>query len=101
MRARILILGSGMGGTIVANGLARKLSDEMRNGNASITVLGTTPKHLYQPGLLYVPFGRARETELCRDERSILDRRINFVLDPAKHIDVDKNVVRGEFGQVV
>ncbi|MGZ8401368.1 MAG: NAD(P)/FAD-dependent oxidoreductase, partial [Methyloceanibacter sp.] len=76
MRARILILGSGMGGTIVANGLARKLSDEMRTGDATITVLGNTPKHLYQPGLLYVPFGRARESELCRDERSILDRRI-------------------------
>lgn len=99
MRARILILGSGMGGTIVANGLARKLSDEMRTGDATITVLGNTPKHLYQPGLLYVPFGRARESELCRDERSILDRRINFVVDPAKRIDVDNNVVESESGK--
>ncbi len=99
MRARILILGSGMGGTIVANGLARKLSDELRTGDASITVLGNTSKHLYQPGLLYVPFGRAREPELCRDERSILDRRINFVLDPADRIDVDNNVVIGASGK--
>jgi sulfide:quinone oxidoreductase len=88
-----------MGGTIVANGLARKLSDELRTGDASITVLGNTSKHLYQPGLLYVPFGRAREPELCRDERSILDRRINFVLDPADRIDVDNNVVIGASGK--
>lgn len=99
MRAKILILGSGMGGTIVANGLARKLSDEMRTGSASITVLGTTTRHMYQPGLLYVPFGRAREPELIRDERSILDRRINFLVDPAKRIDVDNNVVYGESGK--
>ncbi len=99
MRARILILGSGMGGTIVANGLARKLSDELRTGDATITVLGTTPKHLYQPGLLYVPFGRAREPELSRDERSILDRRINFMVDPAKRIDTENNVVHGESGK--
>ncbi|MEZ5784940.1 MAG: FAD/NAD(P)-binding oxidoreductase [Xanthobacteraceae bacterium] len=99
MRAKILILGSGMGGTIVANGLARKLSDEMRTGSANITVLGTTKKHMYQPGLLYVPFGRAREPELIRDERSILDRRINFLVDPARRIDVENNVVYGESGK--
>ena len=85
MRAKILILGSGMGGTIVANGLARKLSDELRTGSASVTVLGTTTKHMYQPGLLYVPFGRAREPELCRDERSILDRRINLAYPVVTH----------------
>ena len=84
MRAKILILGSGMGGTIVANGLARKLSDELRTGSASVTVLGTTTKHMYQPGLLYVPFGRAREPELCRDERSILDRKsISWSIRPS------------------
>jgi sulfide:quinone oxidoreductase len=99
MGAKILILGSGMGGTIVANGLAHKLSDEMRTGSASVTVLGTTTKHMYQPGLLYVPFGRAREPELCRDERSILDRRINFLVDPAKRIDVDNNVVHAVSGK--
>jgi hypothetical protein len=42
---------------------------------------------------------RSFGSELCRDERSILDRRINFVLDPAKRIDVEKNVVRGESGK--
>ncbi|MCW5699056.1 MAG: NAD(P)/FAD-dependent oxidoreductase [Rhodospirillales bacterium] len=100
MKTRILIVGSGMGGTIVANGLARNLSHELRNGDASLTILGTTNTHLYQPGLLYVPFGRAREIELSRNERSILDRRVNFILDPAKLIDVEHNCVECESGKI-
>ncbi len=100
MKTRILIVGAGMGGTIVANGLARSLSNELRIGDASVTILGTTPNHFYQPGLLYVPFGRAREPELSRTERSILNRRVNFVMDPAKLIDVDHNCVEAESGKI-
>jgi sulfide:quinone oxidoreductase len=100
MNKRILIVGAGMGGTIVANGLARRLSNELRTGQVNVTILGTTPDHLYQPGLLYVPFGRAREFELCRKERAILDRRVNFVLDPAKLIDIDHNCVEGQSGKI-
>ncbi len=100
MGTRILILGSGLGGTIVANGLARRMPAELRAGDVTITVLGATPKHMYQPGLLYVPFGRAREQELFREERTILDRRINFQVDPAAQIDVDNNRVTGKSGKV-
>lgn len=100
MSTRILIIGAGMGGTIVANGLARRLSNELRTGDVNVTILGTTPNHLYQPGLLYIPFGRAREQELCRKERMILDRRVNFVLDPAKLIDIDHNCVEADSGKI-
>jgi sulfide:quinone oxidoreductase len=100
MSTRILIVGAGMGGTIVANGLARRLSNELRTGEVNLTILGTTQSHLYQPGLLYVPFGRAREQELCRKEREILDRRVNFVLDPAKVIDIEHNCVECQSGKI-
>ncbi len=100
MKTRILVVGAGMGGTIVANGLARSLASQLRIGEASLTILGTTPNHLYQPGLLYVPFGLSREAELCRSERAILDRRVNFVVDPARQIDVDHNCVEGESGKI-
>lgn len=100
MRTRILILGGGLAGTIVANGLARKLGDEIRSNQVSITVLGNQPRHMYQPGLLYIPFGRFREAELHRDERSVLDRRVNFIIDEAKHIDVENNKVTSVSGRV-
>ncbi len=99
MAKRVLIVGGGLAGTIVANGLCRQIGNELRNGQASITVLGATETHLYQPGLLYLPFGRIRESELFRDERKVLDDRISFHVDPATNIDVDNNVVQTESGK--
>jgi sulfide:quinone oxidoreductase len=99
MRTKILILGGGLAGTIVANGLVRRLASESRSGDVTITVLGNTPKHMYQPGLLYVPFGRAREQELFRDERTVLDRRISLIIDAATRIDVADNRVHAQSGR--
>ena len=99
MATRILIVGGGLAGTIVANGLCRKLGPQMAKGELVVSVLGNTDKHLYQPGLLYVPFGRIRESELFRDQRKVLDRRVVFHLDAAKHIDVEKQMVTTESGK--
>ena len=54
MSARILILGGGVGGTIVANRLAR----QVHHGDAEIIVVDATGRHVYQPGLLYLPFSK-------------------------------------------
>ena len=99
MSARVVILGGGLAGTIVANGLVRRLGQELRCGAVKITVVGNTAKHMYQPGLLYIPFGRAREQELFRDEREVLDRRVSFVVDAAKRIDVENNRIETESGR--
>ena len=97
---KILIVGGGMAGSIVANGLARKLSKEMNNDLVEITVISATDQHLYQPGLLYLAFGRVRENELYRDQREILEKRIKFHVDPAVNIDADNKKVTTESGKV-
>ena len=51
---KILFIGGGMGGTIVANNVARRLARELRDGKVEITMLSATDQHWYQPGLLYV-----------------------------------------------
>lgn len=99
MAKQILIVGGGLAGTIVANGLCRQLRDELAGGAIGITMLGTSDKHMYQPGLLYVPFGRMREADLFRDQRKVLDRRVPYFVDPAKHIDIEKKSVTTESGK--
>ena len=99
MAKKILIVGGGLSGTIVANGLCRQLREELSAGSVTITMLGATDKHMYQPGLLYVPFGKMRESELFRDQRKVLDRRVPYFVDPAKHIDVDKKSVTTQSGK--
>ncbi len=99
MGKNIVIVGGGLAGTIVANGICRQLGNELRNGSVSITMIGTSDKHMYQPGLLYVPFGKFREQELFRDQRKVLDRRVPYFIDPAVKIDTDNNVVITESGK--
>ena len=50
---RVLILGGGTGGTLLANLLARSIGSQ-----ATITVVNSQVQHYYQPGWLYVPFGQ-------------------------------------------
>ena len=65
---KILIVGGGMGGTILANNLARRLKGELKTGKAHITMLSASERHMYQPGLLYVALGRMAVDELYRDQ---------------------------------
>lgn len=43
---RILIVGGGMGGTILANNLARRLSNELRSGKVRLTMLSASDQHM-------------------------------------------------------
>jgi sulfide:quinone oxidoreductase len=89
-----------MGGTILANNLARRLSTELRSGKARITMLSASDKHMYQPGLLYLAVGRMTPDELYRDQRSLLEPGIDFHVDPAEEFRLDKNEVRTKGGKV-
>ncbi|HJZ47242.1 MAG TPA: FAD/NAD(P)-binding oxidoreductase [Roseiflexaceae bacterium] len=80
---KIVILGGGVGGTLVANLLARKLTREQ----AQITLIDRTGRHTYQPGWLYIPFGGAPPERLERSERSLLDRKVTLAIGDIKRID--------------
>jgi sulfide:quinone oxidoreductase len=97
---KILIVGGGMGGTILANNLARRLSTELRSGKARITMLSDSDRHMYQPGLLYLAVGRMTPDELYRDQRGLLEPGIEFHVDPAEEFRLDKNEVRAKSGKV-
>ncbi len=91
---RILVVGGGTGGTIVANNLARRLSAELRAGKVTLTMLSASDRHMYQPGLLYVAFGQMMPDALYRDQASLLEPSIEFHVDPVKHFMLDEQKVR-------
>ncbi|HMM53718.1 MAG TPA: FAD/NAD(P)-binding oxidoreductase [Candidatus Desulfobacillus sp.] len=96
---RILIVGGGMGGTILANNLARRLTGELKSGKARITMLSASERHMYQPGLLYLAVGRMTPDELYRDQASLLEPGIAFHVDPVEEFLLDKNCVRTKSGK--
>ena len=97
---RILVVGGGTGGTIVANNLARRLAPEIRAHKASITLLSASDQHMYQPGLLYVAFGQMMPDELYRDQASLLETCIDFHVDPVEQFQIDQNKVKTESGKI-
>jgi sulfide:quinone oxidoreductase len=90
MSRRIVILGAGTGGTIMANRL-RKLYDEEDVG---ITIVDRDDRHIYQPGLLFVPFGLSTVDEIVRPRRKQLRGGIDFVEGEVDAVDLEGNEVR-------
>jgi sulfide:quinone oxidoreductase len=87
---RILILGGGVGGTIVANLLSRRLR---RRKDVEITVVDQTGQHTYQPGFMYITVGGEQAANLRRPERSLLDARVNLVIGEVERLDADLQTV--------
>jgi sulfide:quinone oxidoreductase len=92
---RILILGGGTGGTLAANLLARKL----KASEARIAVVSASARHLYQPGWLYVPFGKQDPRALSRPERKLLSKRVGLINGKITTLDVEKREVKLDNGQ--
>ncbi|MEO8286059.1 MAG: FAD/NAD(P)-binding oxidoreductase [Chloroflexota bacterium] len=91
----ILILGGGTGGTLAANLLARKL----KASEAQIAVVSESTRHLYQPGWLYVPFGRQDPRALSRSERNLLNKRVRLINGKVTSLDLETRKVTLDTGQ--
>ncbi len=86
---KIVILGAGTAGTIMANKLRRELGrDEW-----DITVIDKDDKHIYQPGLLFVPFGVYKPEEVVKPRSYFMPKGVDFVVDDITKIDPDNNKV--------
>lgn len=89
MTHQIIVLGAGTGGTLVANRLRRRY----REDEASITVVDQDDLHVYQPGLLFVPFGLARPDDIVRPRGDQLHRGIDYVQSPIDRVEIDQQTV--------
>lgn len=89
MTRRIIILGGGVAGTMVANRLARSMEDEIYSGALEVTLIGDTDRHIYQPGFLFMAFNEGFLEQFTREEKYLLHPKINFIPDGAISIDIE------------
>ena len=89
MSKTIVVLGGGTGGTLIANRLRRMLD----RSAVGIVVIDADDEHLYQPGLLFVPFGKAEPGSLTRPRRRQLRSGVTFRQAAVDRVDLDKNEV--------
>jgi sulfide:quinone oxidoreductase len=85
----VVILGGGTGGTLTAN----RLRKQFKNSELSITVVDQDRDHVYQPGLLFVPFGLAHAEDLVRPRDRQLKKGIDFVESDIDRVDVEARLV--------
>jgi sulfide:quinone oxidoreductase len=88
MGHRIVILGGGTGGTLTANRLHRMFGD-----SAAITVIDRDDRHIYQPGLLFVPFGLAQAEDIVRSRRKQLRAGVEFRLGEVDRVETAASTV--------
>jgi len=89
MRQRIVILGAGTGGTMMANRLRKAHSLD----DVEIVVVDRDDDHVYQPGLLFVPFGLARPAEITRPRATQLRNGIDLRRSEIDRVDLDAAAV--------
>ena len=89
MTSRIVILGGGTGGTLTANRLRRLYGPD----EAEIIVVDQDDRHVYQPGLLFVPFGLTHSEDIVRPRERQLHAGIGFVESDIDHVDIDAHQV--------
>jgi sulfide:quinone oxidoreductase len=85
---RIVIVGGGTGGTMVANRLDRRLGAE-----AELVVIDRDDRHVYQPALLFVPFGLEDPDRIVRSRRAQLRDRVEFRQAEVDRVEIEANYV--------
>ena len=92
----LVIVGAGTGGTVVANRMHRVLPDDW-----SMVVVDPEVDHLYQPGLLFLPFGAENEDKMIRPRAKTFHAGIQWLGAAVDAIDPDHRTVQLASGVVL
>lgn len=86
---RIIILGAGTAGTMMANHLHNKLD----RGEWDITIIDERKNHYYQPGFLFLPFDLYTPESLVQPIQKFIPGDVQFVNDSIDKILAEENAV--------
>ncbi len=84
---KLVILGGGTAGTMVANKVHRRLPDW------HITVVDRNDIHDYQPGYLFIPFGMNSPEQVRKARRPQIHHGIEVVIEEVDRLDPDEQRV--------
>jgi len=87
---KLLILGAGTAGTMVANKLSHVLDlDEWK-----ITLVDEHEIHYYQPGFLFIPFGIYGQNDVIKPKRDFIPAGVELIVSKIEMIEPENNRVR-------
>jgi sulfide:quinone oxidoreductase len=86
---KILILGAGTAGTMMANKLYRNLNKDVWE----ITIVDKDENHYYQPGFLFIPFGVYKPEDVIKPKSEFIPKGVNFIVKEIAKVTPEKNNV--------
>lgn len=94
---KLLILGAGTGGTIMAN----KMRKVLERDEWDITLVDQFKTHYYQPGFLFIPFGFYKKNDVIKPKSDFFPVGTNVIYSKIEKIESEKNSVLLEDGVVL
>ncbi len=94
---KLVILGAGTGGTIMAN----KMRKTLDRSEWDITIIDQYKTHYYQPGFLFIPFGMYKKKDVIKPKADFIPMGVNFILSKIDKVDGENNKVILEDGVVI
>ncbi|MCV6631653.1 MAG: NAD(P)/FAD-dependent oxidoreductase [Flavobacteriaceae bacterium] len=92
---RLLILGAGTAGTMMANHLRSKL----KKTEWEMTIVDQYKTHYYQPGFLFIPFDIYTERDVKKEGEKFIPKGVNYILSKIDLIRPEENKVLLEGGK--
>ena len=89
---RLVILGAGTAGTMMANHLVSKLPKQEWN----ITIVDQYKTHYYQPGFLFLPFDIYKEQDVKKEGKKFIPKGVNYIQKKIEKILPKENKVQLE-----
>jgi sulfide:quinone oxidoreductase len=99
MACNVLVLGDGTGGLVVSNLLARQA--RRKGVDLSVRLIGNSPVHTYQPGLLFLPFrkpGYRTLSDIQRENAQFVGPGVEYLVETIAAIDPQARTVRTDKG---
>ena len=84
---KLLILGAGTAGTIMAN----KMRKELPLNEWTITIVEKEMNHYYQPGFLFIPFGYYQRKDILKPTMKFFPKGVEVVNSEIEKIDASQN----------
>jgi sulfide:quinone oxidoreductase len=79
----LLILGAGTAGTMIA----RKMAGKLDTHDWKVILVDKDEKHYYQPGFLFLPFGRYTTNDVIKTKREFIPGNVEFIISDIEIIE--------------
>jgi sulfide:quinone oxidoreductase len=86
----LLVLGAGTAGTMIA----RKMASKLDSHDWKVILVDKDENHYYQPGFLFLPFGKYKADQVIKPKRNFVPDKVEFVISDIELIEPSANRVK-------